>query len=60
LETAFAEVALNWRDHVEYNSSLERPSDVACSIGDPAKGEHNAQLATGGEIFRDRNADGPC
>ena len=23
-------------------------------------GEHNAQLATGGEIFRDRNADGPC
>ncbi len=34
---AFAEVGLNWRDHVDYDASLKRPSDIACSLGDPAK-----------------------
>jgi hypothetical protein len=34
---AFAEVGLNWRDHVDYDSSLARSSDIMCSLGDPAK-----------------------
>jgi GDPmannose 4,6-dehydratase len=34
---AFAEVGLKWRDHVDYDSSLVRPSDIMCSLGDPAK-----------------------
>jgi GDPmannose 4,6-dehydratase len=39
LETAFAEVTLNWRDHVDHDSSLQRPSDILCSRGDPAKAQ---------------------
>jgi GDPmannose 4,6-dehydratase len=35
--TAFIEVGLNWRDHVDYDSSLVRPSDIMCSLGDPTK-----------------------
>jgi GDPmannose 4,6-dehydratase len=34
---AFAEVGLNWRDHVDYNSSLVRSSEIMCSLGDPSK-----------------------
>jgi GDPmannose 4,6-dehydratase len=34
---AFAEVGLNWRDHVDYDSSLARPSDIRCSLGDTSK-----------------------
>src|SRR6266403_623376 len=37
---AFAEVGLNWRDRVDYDSSLVRPSDIMCSFGDPAKAAH--------------------
>jgi GDPmannose 4,6-dehydratase len=33
----FAEVGLNWRDHVDYDSSLARSSDIMCSLGDPSK-----------------------
>ena len=31
--TAFAEVGLNWRDHVDYDSSLVRSSKIMCSLG---------------------------
>jgi GDPmannose 4,6-dehydratase len=34
---AFAEVGLTWRDHVDYDSSLARSSDIMCSLGDPSK-----------------------
>jgi GDPmannose 4,6-dehydratase len=34
---AFIEVGLNWRDHVDYDSSLVRSSDIMCSLGDPTK-----------------------
>ena len=34
---AFAEVGLNWRDHVDYDSSLARSGDIMCSLGDPSK-----------------------
>jgi GDPmannose 4,6-dehydratase len=35
--TAFAEVGLDWRDHVEHDAALARPSDILCSHGDPTK-----------------------
>ena len=35
--TAFAEVGLDWRDHVDFDGSLKRPNDIAYSAGDPAK-----------------------
>jgi GDPmannose 4,6-dehydratase len=35
--TAFAEVGLKWQDHVDYDSSLARSSDIMCSLGDPSK-----------------------
>jgi GDPmannose 4,6-dehydratase len=34
---AFAEVGLSWREHVDYDSSLARSSDIMCSLGDPSK-----------------------
>jgi GDPmannose 4,6-dehydratase len=34
---AFNEVGLNWREHVEINPSLRRPSDLKISVGDPSK-----------------------
>jgi GDPmannose 4,6-dehydratase len=34
---AFAEVGLTWRDHVDYDSSLIRSSEIMCSLGDPSK-----------------------
>src|SRR5258707_13785339 len=35
--TALAAVGLDWRDHVDYDSSLVRSSDILCSLGDPSK-----------------------
>jgi GDPmannose 4,6-dehydratase len=35
--TAFLNVGLDWRDHVEYDSSLVRSSDIMYSLGDPTK-----------------------
>jgi GDPmannose 4,6-dehydratase len=35
--TAFAEVGLKWQDHVDYDSSLVRPSEIMYSLGDPSK-----------------------
>jgi GDPmannose 4,6-dehydratase len=35
--TAFLNVGLDWRDHVDFDSSLVRPSDIMYSLGDPTK-----------------------
>jgi GDPmannose 4,6-dehydratase len=34
---AFAGVGLDWRDHVDHDPALTRPSDILCSLGDPSK-----------------------
>jgi GDPmannose 4,6-dehydratase len=34
---AFGRAGLDWHDHVDYDASLKRPSDIFCSAGDPAK-----------------------
>ncbi len=34
---AFGEVGLDWRDHVELDEALQRPSDIMCSKGDAGK-----------------------
>lgn len=34
---AFSQAGLDWRDHVDYDASLKRPSDIPCSAGDPTK-----------------------
>lgn len=36
---AFESVGLDWRDHVESDPALLRPSDIACGWGNPAKAE---------------------
>ncbi len=36
-EAAFAHAGLDWRDHVRYNDSFERPTEVDALIGDAAK-----------------------
>lgn len=35
--SAFEEVGLDWRSHVDVKASLKRPSDIADSAGNPAK-----------------------
>jgi len=35
--TAFNEVGLDWREHVDYDPSLKRPNEIPCSKGDPTK-----------------------
>ncbi|MEM1370416.1 MAG: GDP-mannose 4,6-dehydratase [Cyanobacteria bacterium P01_H01_bin.15] len=37
VESAFAAVGLDWREHVETDTSLLRPTDVAISRADPGK-----------------------
>ena len=39
---AFGELGLDWRDHVELDHEVERPSDIMYSKGDAAKA--HAQL----------------
>src|SRR5258707_3602380 len=34
---AFLELGLDWRDHVDYDPSLVRSSDIMYSVGDPTK-----------------------
>jgi GDPmannose 4,6-dehydratase len=34
---AFAEVGLDWREHVDQDQALQRPSDITYSAGDPSK-----------------------
>jgi GDPmannose 4,6-dehydratase len=36
-EAAFAHAGLNWQDHVKYNDSFERPSEVDALLGDSSK-----------------------
>ena len=36
-EAAFAHAGLDWRDHVKYNDSFERPSEVDALIGDATR-----------------------
>ena len=33
----FAQLGLNWQDHVDTDSSLYRPSEIVHSAGDPSK-----------------------
>lgn len=37
VQTVFASLGLNWRDHVELNSDLFRPTDIETSLADPGK-----------------------
>jgi GDPmannose 4,6-dehydratase len=37
VDTAFAQVGLNWRDHVVIDPALFRPTEIAVSRGDPRK-----------------------
>ena len=39
---AFGEVGLDWREHVEVDQELQRPSDIMCSKGNAGKA--HAQL----------------
>ncbi len=39
VEAAFAAVGLEWKEHVETDPGLLRPSDIAESIGNPSKAE---------------------
>ena len=34
---AFGELGLDWRNHVELDHDLQRPSDIMCSKGDAKK-----------------------
>jgi GDPmannose 4,6-dehydratase len=34
---AFAEAGLDWRDHVDHDPALARPTDITCSIGNAGK-----------------------
>ncbi len=34
---AFAYFGLNWQEHIDFESSLSRPSDIAISRGNPQK-----------------------
>lgn len=38
-EAAFAFAGLSWQDHVKYNESFERPSEVDALIGDASRAE---------------------
>jgi GDPmannose 4,6-dehydratase len=37
VEEAFNQLGLNWRNHVEINNALMRPTDIAISKADPSK-----------------------
>jgi GDPmannose 4,6-dehydratase len=37
VDAAFAHFGLSWRDHVETDESLYRPTDIACGFGDATK-----------------------
>lgn len=39
VDTAFSAVQLNWRDHVELDSSLLRPTELSVGRGNPAKAQ---------------------
>jgi GDPmannose 4,6-dehydratase len=37
VRSAFEQVGLNCRDHVDHDPSLNRPNDINCSLGDSTK-----------------------
>jgi len=39
VSAVFSHLGLNWRDHVDYNPTLKRPTDIDVSIANPAKAE---------------------
>lgn len=39
VKTVFSQLGLNWRDHVETNPDLLRPTDIKSSYADPSKAE---------------------
>jgi GDPmannose 4,6-dehydratase len=39
VETVFSSLGLHWRDHVELNPDLLRPTDIKISLADPGKAE---------------------
>jgi len=39
VEAVFSNVGLKWRDHVEYNPDLKRPTDIDISVANPEKAE---------------------
>jgi GDPmannose 4,6-dehydratase len=39
VDLAFQEVGLNWREHVEFDPELDRPSDIHHSLGNASKAE---------------------
>ena len=39
VKAVFSHLGLYWRDHVEYNPTLKRPTDIDVSIANPAKAE---------------------
>ena len=39
VETVFLSLDLNWKDHVQLNNELLRPTDIEISLGDPGKAE---------------------
>lgn len=41
VEAVFTHVGLDWRNHVEYNPDLKRPTDIDVSIADPSKAGNN-------------------
>ena len=42
-EASFAEVGLNWKDHIEFDSKYVRPTEVDALIGDPSKATRELQ-----------------
>ena len=39
VRTAFAHFGLDWREHVVQSTTHQRPMDIHCSVGNPAKAE---------------------
>jgi len=37
VDSAFAQLGLNWRDHVDVDPDLRRPSEIMCNRGDASK-----------------------
>src|SRR5262249_34947808 len=58
VSAAFAEVGLAWQDHVEYDDSLRRPTDIRYSRGNPLEGGTAARLAIKGRLCRDNFPNG--
>lgn len=58
VEEAFAAVGLDWRAHVNFDSSLRRPTEVVCGRADPSKA--NSQLKWRATTIMPAVADRMC